>query len=216
MQLLMIHDPDSARFMFLGIQKGKVCPIDNRSLGFSSEYILDSIGTLHLDYDGMTPIEYFSTRKPLSKEDFSDEAIRTLFFGAKTVDDMASLGYFFEDKTSNLETFDELWETLTKDGECLYVRSTPPKDFLSPHGFSPFYVVKGDGFYVNDNYDFIEDNIYEAARFLTSDEAVEYAWNRDLPNGFEIEVLNYITYEISSFNDGNLEGYGSRESSRLY
>lgn len=208
MNLLMIHDPDTARFMLLRASKGKVYALDERGLGQSSEQVLRFLRTIGSEFDSRTPIEYYST----CGVDFSDEVIHSLFFGAKTVEDLTGTGYFFEDKKSNLGTFDELLTTLIKDGETQYVRGIPPKDMYVPHGFSPFYVIKSGEQYVNLNWYFGDDNLYEAARFLTYEEALDCAWERDLPEGFQIETQNYLTYATSSFIDDEIEGYGSPEN----
>lgn len=205
MKLIMIQDTHSARFMLLYVNKGLAFPVDVRSLGMSSKQVLFTLNLNHPDYD-MTPIERYN-------EAFSDiggvldeERLEELFFSALNIENCSTLGCYFVGR-DDLYSFDEVLQEIINVRSVRYIEGTPCSS-VKPLGHNPFYVVKSEKGYYNENINFKENNVYEAMRFTSINQAHQFTQDRAFSNGFEIEEIYHTTYQSTFYNGETNMGYG--------
>lgn len=188
------RESGSNRFMFLAIDRyDNVYPVDSRGLGLTCEHILHYLGLKHPKY-GTSPIEHFESTRPIS-----ELLLMNKFFETTTVECENAYGFHFISEGVDLNTFDKLLRALSKEKHIRFVNEysieideTKPL----PEPVRPYYVIKLEDGYLNDFGEeyFTIGHIYDAYRFTTEDELLDYVSKKDLFNGFEVEEINHTKW----------------------
>lgn len=190
------RESGSNRFMFLAIDRyDNVYPVDNRGLGLTCEHILHYLRLKHPKY-GKSPIEHFESTRPINELLLMNE-----FFESTTVECENAYGFHFITEGVDLNTFDKLLKSLLKDENIKLInRCAIELDNSNPlpEPVRPYFVIKLEDGYLND---FGEEyytigHIYDAYRFTTEDELLDYVNKKDLPDGFEIDEINHTKWVV--------------------
>lgn len=208
---MMIVDPVKNQYLFLRVVGGdKVILMDDRVLdsALTSGNLIKSLNT-YKESLKMTPMEFYNKHLTGS---FAQKDLDKLLYEAKPLGYYLSLGINFDDGEEFYELFHYLVQAF-KDKKEIRLVHTPAEDEKQPDEICPFYVIKSSGRYFNSNSHVTDNNIYEAARFKTEEDALECAFNSWEIKDFEVKELNFTTTSISFWNKKveTLMGYGAYE-----
>lgn len=209
LKLFVIVDAQSGRYIFLGadgFDDEVIVPIIPGYVGESAQSHIKRVAMYNPIYK-MSPRDYLEGRY-VKKGTLSEGSLIRQFFLAKTVTQLSMEGFNFKCDEKYILNFDTFCEHIRSD-KTITVSYEEVHHGVVPVEYDSFFIVKSKNKYYNEALFLSQTHVTDASRFLTEEEALRCAFDLNFSRGFEIEEINYPTYLVSTWLDGELQGYGA-------
>lgn len=205
--IMVIQDPDSMKFLVLSEFANRVALVDKDTVTSSARYILEMMDVPHPD-TGKSPKRVHEELGLSWIDELSKKSLKRKMLCAKTITQWAMDGMCFKNRESGFmyENYSDLESALLSDEKVRFDRNydIPLEETESPVSIRPFYVIKRltvkNSTYISELQENCDDVIY-ATRFKSEIETFKfintYPDKSLFQEGFEIEEINEVTYQVT-------------------